>query len=638
MHDRDASVKFRKNVSIINVFTLVALWITGFFSGQSFAQTTQPGEIVIDTSPQVRTEAEKTVAESERFAHGLAMHGAPALPPGFAHLPYAEPDAPQGGRAVYGDVGGFDNLNPFIIRGRSIWALRELVFESLLGRSADEPFTLYGLLAEDVWTPPDRSGVAFRLRPEARFSDGSPVTIDDVVWSMETLRDQGRPNFGNMYGQIAEVERFGERGVRFVFEEPNRELPLLIGLMPILSKASWEGRDFSRGGLEPPIATGPYVVENIDPGRGATFRRNPEYWGAALAINKGRFNLDQIDQVYFRDAAALWEAFKAGKVDFYIDGDPANWAEGYDFPAAQDGSILREEIPRGVPSGMRGFVFNARRTLFNDRRIRAALALAFDFEWLNARFYRGEYQRIESYFSGSDLGFAGAATGEEKRLLEPFAAELPPETLETGWRPPVGAGDGRNRRNLRAARRLLEEAGWSVSDGALKNAAGEVFAFEILVRASEDERIAKAFADMLAPLGVRATPRFVDRAQYEERLADFDYDMIASRWYASLSPGEEQRHYWGSAAATAPGSRNYMGVEHPAIDAMIDALLRAEDRPAFEAAARALDRVLASGVYVIPFGYLAAHRVAWRDAFDKPAVAPLQGYRREVWWRRPEAK
>lgn len=566
------------------------------------------------------------------------MHGAPALPAGFAHLPYADPNAPQGGRVKLGEVGGFDSLNPHIRRGRFVWAMRTLVFESLLGRSYDEPFSLYGLLAEGVSTPPDRSSVSFILREEARFSNGAPVTVEDVIWSMETLRDKGRPNYRAMYGQVASVERIGERGVRFIFKQPNRELPLLIGLMPIHSKAAWAGKTFDAGGLTPPIGSGPYVPTTVEGEQRIVFAKNPDYWGAGLAFNRGRHNFEEIEYLYFRDGDALWQAFTAGAVDFYFDRKgPAHWAGGYDFPAYQRGDVQRGEIRHSLPSGMRGFVFNTRRAPFADRRVRQALSLAFDFAWINERFDRGANQRIQSYFSGADLGFKDPASPAERALLAPLigaeGAMLTDAMLDQGWRAPDGAGDGRNRRNLRQARALLAEAGWTIANGVLQDAGGAPFRFEILVASNSDERIAQAYGDMLKPLGIAASVRFIDSAQYQERLTQFDYDMIAHYWYASLSPGEEQRHYWGSAAATTEGTRNYAGVQDPAVDAMIDALIAAQDRPSFAAAAQALDRALAAGVYTIPFGYLPAHRVAWWTRIDKPADAALYGFRPDVWWR-----
>ena len=492
---------------------------------------------------------------------------------------------------------------------------------------------LYGLIARSVATPPDRAWVEFELRGEAQFSNGAPITVDDVVFSLETLRDQGRPNHRAYYGQVAKIERPAPGRVRFVFAAPNRELPLLLGLMPILSKSDWEGRDFSKGDLRPPLGSGPYVIESVDAGRRIVYRRDPDYWGASLAVNRGRHNFDRVEYVYFRDRNTLWEAFTSGGLDLYQDRDPAHWIDAYGFPAAARGEIVQTEIAHQRPSGMRGFVFNTRRPIFSDRRVRQAFAYALDFEWLNARFYGGGYQRIASYYSGSELGFADPASAEERSLLAPYAREISDGALEQGWRPPRGAGDGRNRRNLRRARKLLEEAGWRVDEGVLKNAAGAAFTFEILLSSSADERVAKVFAEALKTLGVTATPRLVDRAQYTERRNAYDFDMIVNTWWLSLSPGEEQRFYWGSGMRETLGSRNYMGVASPAVDGAIDAMLEARDREAFQVATRALDRVLSDGVYVAPLGYLATDRIAHRATIAPPERAPLYGFRLDVWRR-----
>ncbi|MEO1330508.1 MAG: extracellular solute-binding protein [Pseudomonadota bacterium] len=578
------------------------------------------------------------VSEGPPGAHALAMHGAPALEEGFEHFPYVNPDAPQGGRLTIGLTGGFDSLNPFILRGRASRAIRSLVVESLMTRSQDEPFTLYGLLAERVETPEDRTSVTFYLHPEARFSNGDQVTVEDVIWSMETLRAQGRPNHRSYYSQIVRTEPVGERGVRFVFEAPNRELPLLMGLMPVLSKADWAGRDFETGGLRPILGSGPYKVAQVEAGRRILFEKSPDYWAADLPVNRGRHNFEQIEHLYFRTASALWEGFTAGAVDLYSEYDPARWVEAYDVPAVQDGSIERAAFEHGRPSGMDGFVFNTRRAKFQDRRVRAALALALDYAWVNERFHRGGFARIESYFSGSSLGFENPAGPAENALLAPFADDLPAGALEEAWRPPEGAGDGRNRRNMRAARRLLADAGWTLQDGRLLDADGRAFAFEILLSTNQPDRIAQVFVDAVAGLGIAAEIRQIDSAQYEERLLNYDYDMILRRWWLSLSPGEEQRFYWSASAGAAPGSRNYMGVSDPAVDAMVDAMLAARDREGFETAVRALDRVLSSGIYVIPLGYLEKDLLAWRRGVGVPKAAPLYGIDavQDAYWRASE--
>lgn len=571
-------------------------------------------------------------------AHGIAMIGEPALPAGFQHLPYAKPDAPAGGRVVYGEIGGFDSLNPHIVKGRSPWGMRVLVFESLMLRSRDEPFTLYGLLAESIETPADRSWVAFRIRPEARFSDGSPVTVDDVIFSLTTLRDKGRPNHRRYYSRVAEIERVGERGVRLVFDTPDQELPLLLGLMPILKSADWEGKVFEESTLVPPIATGPYLVDEFEPGRFITFRRNPDYWGRDLPVTRGLHNFEVVRYEYFRDESARFEAFKAGEIRLFRESDPVRWEEGYGFPAALDGRVVKGEIGHGRPTGMRGFVLNTRRSPFDDLRVRRALETMFDFEWINRTLYRSAYERIPSYFGNSELAHSGAATGLEREYLLPFADQLPADTLEQSWHPTSGDGSGRDRRRVRRARELLAQAGWTVSDGVLTNAAGEPFQFEILVRSSTDEKIGEIYTRALAPLGIEVNVRLVDSAQFQARLNSYDYDVTVYRWWLSLSPGAEQAFYWGSDGVRTEATRNYMGVDSPAIDRMVERLTSARSREEFVAAARAIDRVLSAGTYVIPFWYPTTDRFAWWAEQRKPERVSLYGFRPEVWWSDPNTR
>ena len=565
--------------------------------------------------------------------HGIAMYGAPALAAGFDHLPYVNPDAPQGGTLVYGETGGFDSLNPYLLKGTAPWPVGVHVVESLMARSYDEPFTLYGLLAETVETPPDRSWVAFTLRDGARFSDGSPVTVEDVIWSFETLGTQGHPRYRAAWEAVETIEATGPRTVHIAFSEPNRELPLLLGLRPVLKKAQYEGRDFAASGGELPIGSGPYLLDSHEPGRFIQFRRNPDWWGSDLAINRGLNNFEIIRYEYFRNAESLWESVKAGKISLFPDSDPVRWAEGYDFAAATDGTLQRGVIGHQRPTGMEGFVFNTRRALFADRRVRRALALSFDWEWINDRLYRGAFARIESYFGGSVLGWDGPAEGRERSLLEPFAADLPEGTLDEGWRPPVSDGSGRDRRNLRQATRLLGEAGWQVADGVLTGPDGQPFRFEILVADTDSETLASLWRDSLARLGIQATVRLVDAAQYRARRTEYDYDVTVNRWGMSLSPGTEQSYYFGSAGRETPGTRNYMGVASPAVDALIDTILAAEDEEEFRAAVRALDRVLSAGVYVVPFGVLPAQPVVWKTGYARPDRDSLYGW--WGWWAGP---
>lgn len=570
-------------------------------------------------------------------SHGIAMQGAPALPAGYEHLPYADPNARKGGRIVLGETGGFDSLNPWIVKGRAPWAIRTLSFETLLGRSYDEPFSLYGLLAETVEVPEDRSWVEFRLRPEARFSDGSPVTAEDVLWSMEVLAEKGLPGFRSSWKKVAKAEDLGGGRLRFTFTEPDRELPLILGLRPIMQKAWFEGRDFADTILEPPVTSGPYIAADIDRGRAITFRKNPDWWGADLPFNRGRWNFDEIRHEWFQDGSTLWEAFKAGAIDVYRDGDPQRWVSGYDFPAAARGDVRRAEIPHGRPSGMTGFALNMRRAPFDDRRVRLALSEAFDFEWISRTFNADAYPRIESFFGGSALGFHGPATGKERALLAPFADQLPPGLLDEGYSNPVSDGSGRSRKNLRRAMKLLEEAGWTVRDGALRNAAGAPMRFEILLRGGEWERVAGAWVQALKPLGIEAELRVADDAQYQARLDAYDYDVVVRTWAMSLSPGAEQRFYWGHEGVSVPGTRNYIGLDSPAAEAAIDALLVAREKDDFEAAARALDRVVTGSAAVIPLWWAPTSRIAVWKGLDWPAALPLYGdwtgWLPDVWWR-----
>ena len=565
----------------------------------------------------------------------IAMHGNPALEQGFAHLPYADPAARQGGRLTLGEVGGFDSLNPWIVKGRAPWATRALVYESLMGRSWDEPFTLYGLLAQSIEVAPDGAWVDFVLHPEARFSDGSPVTVADVIWSMQVLAQKGLPGFRSA-GTGAMTDEGGGR-VRIALTKPDREAPLILGLRPIFKRAWFDGRDFADSTLESPVASGPYVVAEAEPGRAITFARDPDWWGADLPINRGRWNFDEIRVEWFKDGAGLFEAFKSGAIDVFRDGDPNRWAEGYDFPAARGGAVIQAEIAHQRPSGMTGFVFNMRRAPFDDRRVRLALTEAFDFEWVNRTLNRGAYQRIESFFGGSPLAFRGAAEGEERAILAPFAGDLPPDALDGSFAWPVSDGSGRSRRNLRQAQALLAEAGWRVTDGVLRDASGTAFRFEILLNGAGWEPAAATFADALGRLGIVADIRSVDAAQYQGRLVEYDYDMTVRSWAMSLSPGAEQRFYWGRDGVTRPGTRNYIGLDSPAAEAAIDALLTAPGRAGFEAAARALDRVLTTSVGVIPLWHAPSSRIAVWGGLRWPARLPLYGdwtgWLPDVWWR-----
>ena len=577
--------------------------------------------------------------------HGIAMYGDPALPPDFVSLPYVNPDAPKGGRITFGEAGGFDSLNPHILKGRAPYGVGVYVFESLLGRSWDEPFTLYGLLAESVEIPEDRSWVEFTLHPDAAFSDGTPVTVEDVLWSFETLGTEGHPRYRTAWDKVASAEATGPRTIRFNFNTEDRELPLIIGLRPILKKAQYEGRDFAESGIDiVPIGSGPYVIGDYEPGRYIELDRDPDWWGADLPFNRGQHNIGTIRYDYFGDADIVFEAFKAGEIDSYREGSAATWATQYDFPAVQRGEVVKSVIPHERPSGITGLVMNTRREPFDDWRVREAMMHAFNFEFISQVLNDAAQPRITSYFSNSVLGMEdGPAEGRVRELLDPFAGDLPPGTLE-GYALPVSDGSERNRAGIARALELLRKVGWTVQDGVMRNAAGEPMRIEILLDQSAaasqgaelSQEITSIFVSALERLGIDATVTRVDSAQFTERTDAFDFDMTWLRRGLSLSPGNEQQLYWGSEAADQPGSRNWMGVESPAVDAMIDAMLTAESRESFISAVRALDRVLTAGRYVIPIWHQPESYLAHKASLHHPERLPIYGdwlgFQPDVWW------
>ncbi len=595
------------------------------------------------------TVASMPLASLGKPAHGIAMYGEPALEAGFDQMPYANPAAPKGGSIRLAEPGGFDSLKPWVLKGNPVWPILfqpGLLTETLMYRSLDEPFTLYGLLADTVETDPERTWVEFTLRPEARFSDGSPVTVEDVMWSYETLGTQGHPRYRGAWAKVEKMEQTGERRIRFTFKEKDRELAMLMGMRPILKKAQWEGRDFSLSGLDAPIASGPYVIDSVDPGRSITFRRNPDYWGADLNVRKGQNNFDEIRFDYFGDANAMFEAFKAGEISVWRELSPRKWDEEYDFPLAAQGKVVKSEIGNERPSGIMGLVMNTRNPLFADWRVRQAMIEAFNFQFINATLNGGREPRITSYFANSSLAMRpGPAEGRVADLLRPFAADLPPGTLD-GYTLPEGADRPLDRKGLRRALKLMEEAGWTVQDGRMKNAEGRPFAFEIVLNqsgsamrtASETQQIVDIYIEALRNLGIFPRVTELDSAQYVERTNNFQFDMT---WYEralSLSPGNEQMLYWGSAAADQPGSRNWMGMKNPAVDAMIAEILNAGSDDDFNAAVRALDRVLTAGRYVIPVSFSPVSRLAHDANLSYPEKAtPLYGdwpgFMPELWWQ-----
>ncbi|MGC1776595.1 MAG: extracellular solute-binding protein [Xanthobacteraceae bacterium] len=592
--------------------------------------------VLAGVAPSAAAEPSQIVTGNAVAAPAIAMHGAPALPEGFSALPYVNPDAPKGGRLTEAVLGTFDSLNPLIVQGLAVQPVRGYVIESLMARSYDEPFTLYGLLAKTIETDQARSYVTFTLNPAAHFSDGTPVTAADVVFSWQLLRDHGRPNHRSYYSRVAKAEILGPRAVRFDFADTSdREMPLILGLMPVLPKDAVDVATFENSTLKAPVGSGPYVVAAVDAGNSVTFKRDPNYWGRDLPINRGLWNFDELRFDFYRDDNSYFEAFKAGLSDVRAETDPARWQTGYDFPAARDGRVIKESFHSGLPKFASEFVFNTRRPPFSDIRVRQAIALLFDFQWVNRNFFYNLYERSASYFDDSELSaYHRPADEQERALLAPFADAVAPDVLNGTWSPPVSDGTGRDRTTLRQALALLKAAGYELNGTILRNnATGAPFAFQIMVASSDDERLALAFSTMLARAGITAQVRLVDSVQYEQRQVSFDFDMIEYQWDQSLSPGSEQSFYFGSAAADQDGSRNYMGVKSAAVDAMIAALLRARTRADLVDAVRALDRVLISGCYVVPLFYLPEQWVARWAAIKHPARTSLFGYLPETWWR-----
>jgi len=547
------------------------------------------------------------------------------------------PYAPRAGTLHLHALGSFDSLNPYIVRGKKAAGIHHgsgMYFETLATRARDEPFTLYGLIAQTIETPENRSWVGFTLRPEAAFSDGTQITVADVIFSWEILKEKGLPNARATWSRIAEVTETGPRRVRFAFaDDTDRELPLLIaGFMPVLSADWWATRNFDDTTLEPPLASGPFTVVEIDPGRSLTFRRNPDYWGRDLAVNMGRHNFETLRYDYFRDASVALEAFKAGDYDLRFEGDATRWATQYDFPAVRDGQVVRDVIETGVPSGLDALTFNLRKAKFSDIRVREALTLAFDFEWINKSLLHDGYARTASMFTGSDMAASGPPEGAELALLEPWRGKIPDAVFGPAYRPPATDGRGRPRANLKRAAALLDAAGWNVADGKRVDANGAPLQIEITIRRPSNEKIALAFARNLERLGITATVRLVESAQFQGLIDTYDFDMVFGFWGVSLSPGNEQQNYWGAQTANLPGGRNWAGVADPAIDAMIDALGAAKTREALVAAARALDRILMSSHYVLPLYHDPGQRIAhWRH-IARPTVIPVYGLQIETLW------
>ncbi len=566
-----------------------------------------------------------------RTSHAIAMFGEPRYPADFKHFSYVNPNAPQGGQIRLGSAGTFDSFNPYIIKGN---AAAGIDAETLTVASADEPFTRYGLIAETITWPEDRSWVEFTLRREARWHDGRPITVDDVIFSFETLKTKGAPEYRFYYRPIEKAEQTGERSVRFRFNQAgNRELPLIAGEIPVLAKHYWETRDFERTTLEPPLGSGPYRIAAFEAGRHVVVERVADYWGRDLAVNRGINNFDRIRTDYFRDETVLRQALKAGVLDFRVENQAKAWALDYDTPAVRDGWLIRKAFPHNRPAGMQAFVFNTRRPVFADRQVREALNYAFDFEWTNRILFFDQYTRSESYFANSELASRGLPEGGERELLLRHRHQLPADLFDAPFRVPVTDGSGWPRQNLETALKLLEGAGWVVRDLRLVNAAtGEPMAFEILIVQPTFERVMLPFMHNLRRLGIDVRLRLVDESQYINRIRAFDFDMMVFGWGQSESPGNEQRNFWTTAAADSPGSRNLAGIRDPVVDELVEAVITAPDRDALIHRTRALDRVLLWGFYVIPNWHVNNDRVLYWDKFGYPEPEEPIGARLATWW------
>ena len=570
--------------------------------------------------------------------HGLSLFGDLKYPANFQHFDYVNPDAPKGGTVKFAAIGTYNTLNPFQLVGNKEGAEGQ-IFDTLMTAAEDEPASSYGLVAQSVEVASDKGSVTYTLRPEARFQDGSTVTPEDVIWTFDTLKTKGHPRFRLYYADVLKAEKAGDGAVKFTFRTgDNRELPSIVGEMPVLSKAAWSKIDFDKPLQQAPLGSGPYKIASFEIGRSITYQRDPNYWGKNLPAVRGRYNFDTIRYDYYRDPSIALEAFKAGQFDIRVENVSKNWAVGYDSPALSAGLIKKELIPNQVPQGMQGFAFNTRKALFQDLKVRDALTYLFDFEWTNKNLFYGAYTRSRSYFSNSELAATGTPSADEVKLLEPFKGQIPDEVFTKEYDPPKTDASGDIRENLRAALKLLGEAGWSIKSGKLVNAQGQPFQFEFLLSQDQAdfERVVLPFAQNLKRIGIDMAVRSVDPAQYENRMKNFDYDMTIIVIGESLSPGNEQREYWTSASADENGSQNYMGIKSKAIDVLVDDVINAKDRASLVTATHALDRVLSWGHYVIPNWHFPYFRVASWDKFARPKTSPPYALALDTWWIAPQ--
>ena len=565
-------------------------------------------------------------------AHAISMHGSPKYDKDFKNFDYVNTNAPKGGSIKLHAIGSFDTLNNFILKGSPAANLSQ-VHDSLLIQSFDEPFTMYGLIAETITVPEDRSWVIFKIRKQAKFHDGSQIKVEDIIWTLNTLKEKGHPFFKFYYGSVKEAKKISENEVKFIFQgETNLELPLIIGQMKILSKNYWENK-FENVLLESPIGSGPYRVKSFKAGRTIEFERVDNYWAKDLPVNKGKFNFNKLIIEYFRDATVALEAFKSGDYDFRQENQAKRWANAYNFSAIENGDVKKKSVKHEIPTGMQGFFINTRKEVFKDRIVRKALNFAFDFEWTNKILFFDQYKRTNSFFSNSDLASKSLPTKKELELLNAFKNKLPGEIFNNEYLNPVNDGSGNVRKNLRIADELLYEAGWIVKNGKrINKETGVPLKFTILLVSPEFERIALPYARNLKKIGIEAKVRTVDSAQYERRLENFSFDMTVVSLGQSLSPGNEQRDFWHSNSAKINGSRNYAGVSNLTVDFLIEKIIAAKDRESLKNATKALDRVLLNEYYVIPHWHIQNFRISYWDKFGKPKINPKYDLGLDTWW------
>ena len=568
--------------------------------------------------------------------HALTLYDEPPkYPANFTHVDYVNPDAPKGGTFRKSALGTFDSLNPFINKGVPAQDI-ELTYDTLTRQTLDEPFTAYGLIAQKMEKAPDNSWVRFYLRPEAKFNDGHPIRAEDVVFSFDTLMKNGSPLFKGYYSDVEKAEEENPLQVKFTFKHnKNRELPLILGQLPVLPKHWWETRDFGKGNLEVPVGSGPYTITQIKPGRSIRYERNKDYWGKDLPINKGLYNFDAVTVDYFRDNNVAFEALKAGQFDYWFEISAKNWASAYNVPAVKEGRLIKEEIRDGSPSGMQGFIFNLRKPIFQDVRVREALSLLFDFEWANKQLFNGAYTRTGSYFENSEMAAKAPPSEQELAILEPLRGQIPDKVFTEVFKPSVTDASGMIRDQQRRAYQLLQQAGWRIVDDKMVDAQGNPVKIEFLLAQTDFERILLPFKRNLSDLGIDLQIRRVDVSQYLNRLRSRDFDMIVGSFPQSSSPGSEQREYWESQSADKPGSRNFIGLKDPAIDQLTEGLINADTRQNLITQARALDRVLQWGFYVIPNWHIKSWRVAYSNHIGHPAVPPLYDIGTTTWWVKP---